>query len=58
MTIEYRKPNDTTIYTEENVLNVYVGHNRDGYYLNYTVEDDHQDRIVCPVKLGSIKMSV
>jgi hypothetical protein len=58
MTIEYRKPNDTTIYTEKNVINLYVGQNKDGYFLNYNVEDDNQDRIVCPVKLDSIKMSV
>lgn len=59
MTIEYRKPNDNTIYTEENVLNMYVGIGRNGYVLNYTINNDSRDSIiVCPIKLDSIKLSV
>lgn len=55
MTIEYRKPNDNIVYKEENVLNVYVGQNKDGYFLNYVVQDDNQDKIVCP--LDNIEIS-
>ena len=59
MKIEYKKPNDDTVYTDEYVLNMYVGIGRDGYFLNYTIDNDSRESIiVCPIKLNSIKLSV
>ena len=35
MEIKYKKLNDPTIYTENNVFFLYVGQSEDGYFLNY-----------------------
>lgn len=57
MTIQYKKTNDSTIYTEDNVIIFCMGQCKDGYFINYTVNNDSQDRIICPIDLESIKIT-
>lgn len=56
MKIQYKKENDTAIYKEFDVTSLYVGKCEHGYFINYNVKSDTQDKIVCPVELKSIKV--